>query len=233
MLLLLAGASPVYTVAAWAVQPSAAATYVIEYNNDILLWSSAAVVTYSYLAGFNADAAWSTAAALGGATQYANPPAAKTVNAIVFPSFGITLDTAKNARYSFFHYFRGGNTFTLDLFDIAGGATGLWTANIVYGNSAAGVTGVLISTGSCGIYDGATILGRYGYINHNGTVRNLRYDVKNRILEPWNMLRYTVASAVVGQRLGITLFVDGTTKISALIQLLAGGYTVMKSLNQR
>jgi len=44
-----AGASPVYTLgAAWSVNPSTNAKFVIEFPNLILLWSSGTAVTYTY-----------------------------------------------------------------------------------------------------------------------------------------------------------------------------------------
>ena len=49
-----AGASPVYTVPAWTVTPSANAKFVIENNGDrILLWTTAQQTTYTYKIGAN------------------------------------------------------------------------------------------------------------------------------------------------------------------------------------
>ena len=44
-------------------------------------------------------------------------------------------DAAKQSRHSYVYVFRGGATATMDLFDIAGGATGAWAASVVYGGS--------------------------------------------------------------------------------------------------
>jgi hypothetical protein len=210
-----AGPSAVYSVAAWSVTPSADAKFVIEYNNDILAWNGATTVTYSKLAGFNADANWSTAAIAGGATQYANPPAANAAGALAFPSYGIEPDAAKSARHSFFFRFRGGAAAlgVMDLFDIAAGASGVWTSDITYG----GKGGYLPTTGNHGAYDGATLQGRYGYLSQNGTQRFGRFDVLNRVLEPWAYLRYPQSTVTVGGKSALTLFVDGATKLGFLI----------------
>lgn len=221
-----AGASPVYTVAAWAVQPSANAIFVIEYNNDIVLWSGISLLTFSYLAGFNADAAWSTSASLGGATQYANLTAAHTVGSMILPSFGITLNTAKNARHSYFYYFRGGTSPIIDLFDIAGGATGLWTANIITAPFP-----VSYGSGNSAIYDNTTKNGKYGYIQ-TVSGRFFRFDILNRVVEPYAYLRYTLGTILVGQKLAISPFIDGTTKISTLFFIVPSSSAFMKILNQ-
>ena len=44
-------------------------------------------------------------------------------------------DSQKQSRNSFVYVFRGGNVATCDLFDIAGGTNGAWTAAILYGGS--------------------------------------------------------------------------------------------------
>jgi len=225
------GASPVYTLKSnWTVTPSATAKYVIELNNDILAWNGVLQVTYSYAAGFNADAAWSTAAVDGGsANQYANPSAVHAAGAMCISSFGITLDTVKNARWSYFYYFRGGGVATLDLFDIAGGATGAWTSTIAYGNSG----GFLPNAGAAAIYDPSTNAGKYGYITQTGTQRFARFDVKNRVLEPWAYLRYPQSTVTAGEKIALSLFVDGSTRLSFLYTITQALATFFSVANQR
>jgi hypothetical protein len=223
-----AGPSPVYTVAAWTVTPSVDAKFVIEYNNDILAWSGATTVTYSYLAGFNATAAWSTAAVAGGATQYANPPAAHAIGAMVFPSFGMRPSAQKLTRHSYFQYFRGAAGTVLDQFDIAGGATGLWSANTVYNDS-----GFLSTTGSSAIYDGATNEGKYGYLSCNGTQRFARFDIKSRCFEPWAYMRFPQSTVSGGQKVAMTTFIDGETKLGFLLtQTQAGAFFLSVALQR-
>lgn len=196
-----AGASPVYTVPAWSVTPSTTATYVIEGNNDILLWTTVSTSTFAYAAGYGADAAWSTA-------LYAVRPGAMGAGCTSAWSFGITLDAGKNARYSNIFSFRGGNVATLDVFDIAAAATGVWAAS-TYGNS-----GPLFTTGTAGEYDPWANSGRYLYINQNGGQRMLRFDVLDRVLEPFATIRFGQGAALVGGRIATTAFFDGATIVS-------------------
>ena len=205
-----AGASPVYTVAAWTVTPSANAKFVIENNGDrILLWTTAQQTTYTYQIGANT---WDT-------TTFATRGAAMGAGSMAFPSFFLRPDAQKLSRHSYVLSFRGGNVATLDLFDIAGAATGAWTLAIPYGGSG----GVLFTTGSCGTPDPYTGDGRFAFINDRGTQRCLKFDVKNRVLSPAYYLRYPMGTAVVGQRMSTAMFVDGDTKLVFLIlQRMAG-----------
>ena len=157
-----AGPSAVYTLGtAWTVTPSATAKFVIENPNLILLRSSGttSIYTYNYSGltvnnGTNSIAAdaWST-------TYFGAAGGALAAGAVTFPSWGIVPDSAKNARHSFIHCFRGGGTATLDVLDIAGGTTGSWSNAITYDG------GQLITTGSCGCYAPCDNEGRHGYIN--------------------------------------------------------------------
>jgi hypothetical protein len=205
-----AGASPVYTVPAWTVTPSASAKYAIENNGDrILLWTTAQQNTYTYQIGANT---WDT-------TTFATRGAAMGAGCMAFPSFFLRPDAAKQSRHSYVLSFRGGNVATLDLFDIAGAATGAWTLAIPYGGSG----GVLFTTGSCGTPDPHTGNGRFAFINDRGTQRCLKFDVKNRVLSPAFYLRYPMGTAAVGQRMSTAMFVDGDTKLVFLIlQRMAG-----------
>ena len=204
-----AGASPVYTVPAWAVTPSANAKFVIENNGDrILYWGSASSNTQTNNITGNT---WDT-------TTFAARSAAHAAGSIACPSFFIRPDTAKQARHSYTYVFRGGNVATVDLFDIAGGATGAWTAAIVLGGSAS-----LFTTGTTVTSDPYTSGGRFAFINLNGLQRCIKFDVKNRVLSPAFYLRYPMGAAVVGQRMATAMFVDGATKLTfLLLQRTAG-----------
>ena len=198
-----AGASPVYTVPAWAVTPSANAKFVIENNGDrILLWSSASSSTFTYNIGGNT---WDT-------TTFANRSAAHAAGSVVCPSFFLRPDAAKQARHSYVYVFRGGATATMDLFDIAGGANGLWSAAITYGGS-----GMTFTTGTTATPDPHTSGGRFTFINPSGGQRCLKWDSKNRVLSPAFYLRYPMGAAVVGQRMATAMFVDGATKLTFII----------------
>lgn len=223
------GATGQFTVAAWAVTPSATAKFVVENNNDLLLWTNGATVTYSYKAGgFAADANWSTAAASGGAIQYANPPAAMGAGAMVESCFSIVPDTAKSARNSHIIWFRGVGTNTMYVLDIAGGANGVWTAAQVYGNQ-----GQVFNPGSCSAHDAATNQGRYTYICVNGTQRFMRFDLLNRVIEPWCYLRFAPSTAVVGGKVATATFVDGATKLGVLYCIQCTSANMFQCLLQR
>ena len=221
-----AGPSPVYTLSsAWAVTPSTTAQYVIEGNGDVLLWYTSSVVTYSYAAGgFAADAAWSTAATAGGAGQYANRGSAPSTGSFAFWGFGVTIDTAKNTRYSMIHSWRGGGNNSIDVFDFAAAAQGTWSNGITYGLSS---TQTLLTTGSCAVYDPITNGGRYIYINVNGLQDFLRYDLLNRVLGSWTRNRYTVTASAGNDsgKLGFVLAFDGTNKVGMLVYARANGNT--------
>ena len=204
-----AGPSAVYTVPAWAVTPSSSAVFVIENNGDrILYWGSAQSNTYTY--NINANT-WDT-------STFAARSAAHAAGSFNAPSFFMRPDSQKQSRNSFVYVFRGGNVATCDLFDIAGGTNGAWTAAILYGGSS-----TLFTTGTTATPDPYTGGGQTTFLNPNGGQRYLRFDVKNRALSPAFYLRYPVGTAADCQRLATALFVDGATKLTFLIrQRMAG-----------
>ena len=179
-----AGASPVYTVgAAWTTQPSSSAKFVIEYPNIILLRSSATTSVYVYnysgssiTNGTNtiANDAWST-------SYFAAAGSAMGAGCTMFHSSGIQPDSARNARHSFVHCFRGGSSTALDVLDIAGATTGSWENGAVYDG------GVTIGTGTCGKLAPGCCEGKFGYLNvysSGATNQIYRYDVKSRQMSP-------------------------------------------------
>ena len=214
-----AGASPVYTVPAWTVTPSANAAFVIENNGDrILYWGSASSSTFTYNITANT---WDT-------TTFANRSAAHAAGSINCPSFFLRPDAAKQARHSYVYVFRGGAGAVMDLFDIAGGATGLWTANVVYGGS-----GMTFTTGTTVTPDPYTGGGRFAFINASGLQRCLKFDVKNRTLSPAFYLRYPMGAAVVGQRMSTAMFVDGATKLVFILLQRTSGAEVFEMAVQK
>jgi hypothetical protein len=226
-----AGATGKFTVATWAVTPSATAKFVIELNNDLMLWTNAAIVTYSYAAGgFNASPGnWSTAATAGGATQYANPGTANGAGECVAMAFSIVPDAARNARHSFIYRFRGAAVVTLEAFNIAGAAAGTWATLSAYG----GILATALTTGTSSAHDAATNQGRYFYINVNGTQRFMRFDMLNRCLEPWCYLRFAQGVVNVAPHLATQTFIDGTTKVGMLYAIRQTGNELYNCLLQR
>ena len=216
-----AGASPVYTLgAAWGVQPSSNAKFVIEYPNLMVCWHTANNVTYTYNytdAAINngttnlANNAWS-------ATYFGNRGGNMGAGCISFPSFGIQPNDAKNSRHSFIFSFRGGNVTTLDLLDIAGGASGLWTNGIPYDGGSKTQT-----TGACGRYAPCDNEGRFGYLNsYTASMYNqiFRFDVKARTLTPFVPTDWVQSgTAAVGDRLATYVAIDGSDKYTILFLL--------------
>ncbi|MFN8493842.1 MAG: hypothetical protein U0350_39960 [Caldilineaceae bacterium] len=208
-----AGPSAVYTLATnWAVTPSPNAQFVVEYDDDkLLLWSSAVATTYTYNISANA---WDT-------TTFGAKGGASGAGTMAFGAWAITPDTNKNARPGMIHVFRGGAVATIDVLDITGGANGSWDNAIV-----AGVGAATFTTGSCGVYDPAGNAGRYAYINLNGGQNLLRYDVKNRVIEPYAFLPVAQSTAIAGGRMALCTSLDTTPRTSA-INLLAGTGTAL------
>ena len=230
-----AGPYPVYTLSSnWTVTPSSNATFVIENNNDVILSNGGTLTIYSYrMGGFTADGTWSFSGTVGttGALAYAARLGVGTQGNCAIPSWGLTLDAAKNARHSYIYWFRGGGSNILDLLDIAGAAgTGAWTGAIVYGGQTGATT---FTTGTSSCYDGATNSGKYGYISINGTQRFARFDVINRVLEPWCYLPYAQGTAVVGEKVATSLFIDGATKLAFLHTIQSTGSVFWNCAIQR
>jgi hypothetical protein len=214
-----AGASPVYTLgAAWTTQPSASAKYVIEQPNLLVLRTSASTTTFTYNYtdatinnGTNSIAAdaWST-------TYFGVAPAANGAGNLWCPSFGIQPDTARYARHSFNYFFRGGNVVTLDVLDIAGGTTGLWTGAITYDGNVNAFGG-----GTTGTYAPFSEEGRFSYINVyvNGALNQIyRFDAKNRVFSPYVSTDFIqTAGAAATQRMAAYCAIDGTDKYSVVL----------------
>lgn len=205
------GTSPVYTLgAAWTTTPSSSAKYVIEQPNQLVMRSSATTTTYTYNysdatqnngTGSIAANAWST-------TYFAVGPAVNAVGCLWCPSFGIEIDTGRNARHSFNYFFRG-NSVTLDLFDIAGSTTGTWTGAIVYDG---GLN--TFGTGTTGHYSPFGNEGRYTYINvyvASQISQIYRFDAKNRVFTPYTPTDFIQSgTATIGGRMAAYCAIDGS-----------------------
>ena len=216
------GATGAFTVAAWAVTPSATAKFVVENDDDkIILRSSSGTAVYNYNITANTwdTSTWAAAAACGGGITVAQAfgPARETNNT--------------NHRHSFIVNVRGGGgggSNAIDILDIAGAATGSWSNDIVFGKK-----GQVFQGGTCGAYDPTTHNGRFLHLTVNGSQRMARFDVKNRVLDAGTYLRYSPGATAVGRRLAISTFVDGTTKLSQLNQLTCSQAQMFSNTIQR
>ena len=213
-----AGASPVYTLGAnWAVTPSSSAKFVIEYPNLLVLRTAANTTTYTYNyndAAYN-NATTNLAANTWSTTLFGAAPAANAAGNIWCPAFGIRPDTQKNSRHSHLFFFRG-NSVTLDLLDIAGGTTGLWTGAITYdGNT------ITMGTGTSSAYAPFEGEGRFSYINAyvaSAINQIYRFDAKNRVLSPYVPTDDIQAgTATVGNRMASYAAIDGTDTYDVIL----------------
>ncbi len=212
------GATGVFTVPAWTVNPSTSAKIVVENDDDkILLTSSAGLFIYTYNIAANT---WDTS------TWAA--PVAHGAGVVMEQAFGITRDATLNARHSHIYRVRGGNSAAIDVLDIAGGATGAWSNDIAYGKKAQTFT-----TGTCGAYDPATLGGRFLHLNVNGTQRMARFDLRNRILDAGTYMRFPGGTAVVGGRMATSAVIDGATKVNNLYAVAASTANMLSLLTPR
>ena len=201
------GSSAVFTVSAFAITPSSSAKFVIENFDDyIVLSTSATASVYTYSISANA---WST-------TTFGASTAVVGAGTCLALNFGITRDATGNSRQSFVYRIHGGATNTISVLDIAASTNGTWSNAITYANQ-----NQTFTTGTCAVLDPVLAGGRYLYINVNATQRTVRFDLLDRVLDPCYYLRYPQGAAVAGSRMAISYYIDGSTKIGALLQLTA------------
>lgn len=197
-----AGVTGTFTIASWTVTPSASAKFVIENNDDlILLRSSATAAVYSYSVSTNA---WSTATFSAAASAHGS-------GVIFEQAFGISRDPSHNRLHGHIFCLRGGNSASIDVLDITASTTGAWTNDIAYAHKSQ-----TFGQGTSGAYDPATLGGRYLHINVNGTHRFVRFDMLTMAMMPGTYLRFPQGSSIPGQKLAMSLFIDGNTKLGFL-----------------
>ena len=224
----------VFTISsAWAVTPSSTAQYVIEQCNDLVYFGTTTTTAcYTYQAGgWAADASWTSSTVSGsGKLQIPVRPAANAGGMCAWVGFAMTLDSQANARHSAIYLLRGGAVATIDALDIAtlSWSTGVGGNAIAYGNS-----GTTFTTGTCALYDPVGNSGRYAYISVSGSQRFMRFDCLNRTIEPYGYCYYPAGSAVAGQHLMWSVFIDGTTKVPFLYQRRQSSLELLELLIQR
>jgi hypothetical protein len=233
-----AGAAGVFTIASatsWSVLPSIDSKFVVELNNDVMLWTGGNSITYSFAAaGFNtAQGSWATVAtaSTGLATRYAPSTNSGGAGSCAAMAFSIVPDVARNTHHSFIYKFKGATSMVLDVFDIAGGTSGTWAT--LGSASFGGTLGTNILTGTSLVHDTAGNQGRFFYINLNGTQRFMRFDMLNRCLQPWCYLRYAQSTAITGNKLSTKTFIDGNTKLTMLYAMRHTGNELFGCLLQR
>ena len=212
-----AGASPVYTVPSWSVTPSTSAKYYIENNNDIVLWSSASTNTFRYDPVANT---WDT-------TTYAARPAAIGTGVTAFHAFGLTQDSAKNLKYSNIYSFRGGASASLDMLDISAAATGSWSGDVAYGNRGL----ALFSTGGACCYSAVSNTTMCMPLATLSDQPNIcLFDVNTMTLRPYIRCPLTSSTAVVGERVAVDNYIDGTDRKTFFYHLPSTQTYMLRSL---
>ena len=134
----------------------------------------------------------------------------------------------ETCKHSFIFTFSGGNRPTLDIFDIAGGATGSWSYDVRYGNRGDSSDGSLITTfgelfttGSDIAYNPGTLEGKFAFLNPNASIRNLKFDMVNRRVYPYSVYKTGHSTARVGGRLEITTVTDSETGENYSVMFMA------------
>lgn len=207
-----AGASPVYTLASnWTVTPSSTASYVIENDNDKLIFLTNSTTVYNYNHTANT---WDT-------TTWAARGTAPTAGGGSFQIFGITDATglSKNSMiYSYRGVGTGGNP--IDVLDIAAGSTGVWSSFAATPNFTSQILSTPTAPGC--VYDPVAFNGRYMYFMYfsSGTspIALLRLDVKARIILPYASIPIAagLTSDQVNNKLGLGILIDGGSIYSFL-----------------
>lgn len=222
-----AGANPVFTIySAWTVQPSNTAKFVVEYPNEII-FRTASTSTFSYApyqvrnnsvlttAGTQADT-WSAVRYWVSST--AGSAWIMMFTPFAFPQWDLTKDPLLTFRASEIFQFRGGST-ALDVLDIAGGATGLWTNGASYL-----WLWTTFGAGSTIAYDPIWEDGKFAYINLNGTQFFYRFNMFTRDIWEYAYMRQSQGTAVAGWRMYSTHWKDKNgDKVSAIGHLQCSG----------
>ncbi len=202
------------TTAAWSTNLDATSIWVIEGNDDNLyLAGNNAVALFKYSISGNT---WATATAT--AARAGAPGAGLSLNWItgVNDSAWTSENAIQNGRY--LYSFRGAAGAVLDKYDLAGTT---WTSGIAYGNS-----NETFTTG-CGYeYDG----GRYIYIAQQATGRFFYFDILLNSLYSAAEHNFTQGAAIVGDKLFIVNYVDGSTKIPILYHWLNTSQTMVRAM---
>ena len=218
--------APVYTLGtAWGVEPSETAKFVIEFPNLLILRTVAAgnaIYTYNYN-DYTVNNGTNSILTNAWHTTFFAASTTAAAGCLNIPSYGheptTQVDGTRNSRHSFIYMFRGGGI-VLDLLDIAGGATGLFSAAVAYNAQQTS-----LSTGTSGDYAPATQMGRWGYVALNALGQMFRFDVKYRSVFPWPTTPVMAGTAVVGNRLCISIYVNPTTITEKLSKIRVQGHT--------
>jgi hypothetical protein len=208
-----AGASAVYTLGSnWTVTPSATAKFVIENDNDKIIFLTNSTTVYNYNIASNT---WDT-------TTWAARGSAAAIGLGSAQAFGI-VDTSNRVRNSFIYSLRGTGTGgnPVDVLDIAAAATGSWSSFAMTPNF---FTSLIPSGTSFGFaYDALSNEGRYAYFFgptalQTGPQTVWRLDFKTKTLLPFSPIPISISnnSGNVSNLMGMATLIDGSTTLSFL-----------------
>lgn len=207
-----AGTSTTLTVSvAWTVVPDATSVIRIEGNDDhFYLLGNNAVAMYRFSISGNTWTTLAPTAARAGApgagmtADWIDGVTATDWNDGSYGNHYLTTVVSQNGRY--IYSFRGGASNVLDAYDIAANT---WISGIAYGQQME-----VFGAGSCSVdLDG------YVYIQKDATGRYYRFDVAKNVLEPWVLNPLPQGAAVVGDKMFMTTYTDGGSKLNFLYAL--------------
>jgi hypothetical protein len=216
-----AGTSPVYTVAAWTVTPSATCKYVLEnWTDNLLYFAGGTTVMYNYThtnyTGVGTLGAWDTT------TWAAKPNSSQSTGGFAVHTFGILPDSTNQAKASSIFLFRGSSQY-FDLFDVAGAATGSWLNTLyVVDWPQFGIDSFGTTDQSTLVYNPHNQEGRYVYFypgtNSSTTTAGrsaIKFDTKTWRYERISGVRMVSGTLSITAKLAwISVFQDGNTKIA-------------------
>lgn len=196
---------------AWTVIPDATSVYRVEGNDDYMyLIGNNAVTLYRYVISTNTwstltpTAARSAAPGPGNTMHWVDAVQDSTWSDGTYSTFNSAGTIRQNGRY--LYSFRANGTGSLDIYDIA---LNTWYSSTAYGNIQETFT-----TGSCGAdMDG------YIYLQKDATSRIYRFDVANNVLEPFAFNFVPQSSQITGQKMALTLFKEGASRLTYLYTL--------------
>lgn len=207
-----AGASAVYTLASnWTVTPSATCKFVIENDNDKIIFLTNSTTVYNYNITANT---WDTSTWAARGTAASNGLGS-------FQAFGL-VDSLNNIRHSYIYSLRavgtGGNP--VDVLDIAGASTGSWSSFALTPNYTTQITTV---TSGGAMYDPLSNEGRYMYFlgtasTNVGPLNIFRLDLKTKQCQAFTTIP-TVGAAVTDgilNKFGLANLTEGSTSLSFL-----------------
>lgn len=205
------GADVLTVDTAWSVTPDSTSTYVIEGNDDYLyLLGNNAVAIYRYKISTNS---WST---LSPVIARAGAPgagfSANWVDDVPDSTWsdglynGLNSGTIRKQLGRYIYSFRGGNTNTLDVYDIAANT---WINGLPYGGQME-----TFGVGSSAVDVDGSI-----FVQKDSTGRIYRFDVAGNYLEPFATNPVPQGTAVVGAKMFIQKLKEGSTELTYLYTL--------------